>query len=75
MSAKKHSKTVSIKEHNKYLNNSLDSCEPFVASSILFLLVSVIITRLFVYCYVNSQSKKKLQDYYQKNKLDEPLDM
>ena len=41
--AKKHNKTVSIKEHNKYLNNSLDSCKPFVSSSILLLLVSVII--------------------------------
>ena len=47
--AKKHNKIVSIKEHNKYLDNSLDSCKPFVASSILFLLVSVIITGLFVY--------------------------
>ena len=57
---KKHNKTVSIKKHNKYLNNSLGSCKSFVTSSILFLLVSVIITVLFVYFYVNSQSKTKL---------------
>ena len=62
--AKKHNKTVSIKEHSKYLNNSLDSCKPFVASSILFLLVSVKITGLLVYFYVNFQPKRKLQDYY-----------
>ena len=58
--AKKHNKTVSIKEHNKYLNNSFDSCKPFVPSSILFFLVSVIITGLFVYFHV----KKKIQDYH-----------
>ena len=39
---------------------SLSSCKPFI----LFLLVNVIITGLFVYFYVNSQSKRKLQDYY-----------
>ena len=58
MSIKKYNKTVSIKE-----NTSLNSCKPFVASSILFLLVSVIVTGLFVYFYDNSQSKRKLQDY------------
>ena len=54
---KKYNKSVSIKE-----NTSLSSCKPFVASSILFLLVSVIIAGLFVYFYVNSQSKRKFQD-------------
>ena len=58
MSLKKYNKTVSIKE-----NTSLNSCKPFIASSILFLLVSVIVTGLFVYFYDNSQSKRKLQDY------------
>ena len=57
--AKKHNKTGSIKEHNKYLNNSLDSCKPFVASSISFLLVSVVITGFLVHFYVNSLSKRK----------------
>ena len=56
--AKRHNKTVSVKEHNKHLNNSLDPCKPFVASSILFLLISVIITGLFVYFYANLQPKK-----------------
>ena len=54
-----YNKTVSVKE-----NISLDSCKPFVVSSVLFLLVSVTITGLFVYFYVNSHSKRKLQDYY-----------
>ena len=53
VSIKKYNKTVSIKE-----NTSLDSCKPYSASSVLFLLVSVIITGAFIYFYVNSQSKK-----------------
>ena len=46
---KKHSKSVLMKE-----NNSVDSCKPFVASAILFLLVSVVLTGLFIYFYFNS---------------------
>ena len=57
VSMKKYNKTVSVKE-----NISLDSCKPFVASSVLFQLVSVIITGAFVYFYVNPHSKKQLQD-------------
>ena len=66
---KKHNKTVIIKKHNKTVisikeNTSLDSCKPFVSSSILVLLASAIVTGLFIYFYVNLQSKKKkLQDY------------
>ena len=56
---KKYNKTVSIKE-----NILLSSCKPCFASSILFLLVSVIITGLFVYIYVNLQPKRKLQDFH-----------
>ena len=56
----KYNKTVLIKKEN----NSVSSCKTFVASSILFLLVSVIITGAIVYFCVNSQSKRKLQDYY-----------
>ena len=59
MSIKKYNKAVSI---NK--NISLDSSKRFVASSVLFLLVIVIITGAFVYFSVNSHSKRKLQDYY-----------
>ena len=59
LSIKKYNKTLSIKE-----NNSINSCTPFFASSILFLLVNAIITGLFIYFYVNSQSKRKLQDHY-----------
>ena len=60
----KYNKTVSIKKYNKTVsikeNISLDSCKPFAASSVLFLLVSVIITGVFVYFYVNSHSKTKI---------------
>ena len=59
VSIKKYNETVSIKE-----NIPLDSCKPFVPSFILFLSVSIIITRLFVYFYVNLQSKRKLHDCY-----------
>ena len=60
-------KTLSIKEYNKSnnknLNTSLDSCELYIASSILFLMISVTITGTFVYFCINSHSKK-LQTYY-----------
>ena len=38
----------------------VENCEPFAASSILFLSVSVILTGLFIYFYVNSRSKNNL---------------
>ena len=57
---KKRNKTVSLKEHNY----SLDSCKPFVAPSISFLLLSVMTTGAFVYFYFSKQPKRKLQDYY-----------
>ena len=48
----KHNKTLLVKIYNKTMsieeNISLDSCKPFVASPVLFLLVSVIITDAFV---------------------------
>ena len=50
-------KTVLIKENN-LLSSSTNSCKLVVASSILFVLISVIITGAFVYFYVNLQSKK-----------------
>ena len=55
MDDKKHNKTVLIKE-----NDLVDSCKPFVASSILFLSVSVILINLCV----SFQPKKKFLDYY-----------
>ena len=67
VSIRNYNKTVSIKE-----NNSLDSYKPF-ASSVLFLLLSVIIIGAFVYFYVNSQSKRKLLDYYYKIKITRAL--
>ena len=71
MSIKSYNKTVPIKKYNKTVpikeSSSLDSCKPFAASSILFLLVSVIAVGAFIYFYVNSQSKRKLQDYYYNN--------
>ena len=58
-------KTVSIKMYNKTVpikeNSSLDSCKLFVASSILFLLISTTVPGAFIYFYVNS---KKLGSYY-----------
>ena len=68
MPVKKHNKTVPIKKYNKAVSvkncNSFDLCKPYIASSILFLLVSIITTSVFVYFYANSQSKRKLQGYY-----------
>ena len=65
---KKHNKTLLVRKYNKTVlikeNISLDSCKPFVALFVLFLLVSVIITGVLAYFYVNSHSKRKLQDYY-----------
>ena len=65
---KKYNKTVSVKKYKKTVSKkektSLDSFKPFVAPSVLFLLVSVIITGAFVYFYVNSHSKRKLKNYY-----------
>ena len=49
----KENKTISIKE-KKII--PIKNCKPFVASSILFLSVSVIVTGLFVYFYVKSKS-------------------
>ena len=64
MSVEKHNKNLPVKEYNKTVfikeNTSLSPRKSFVASSILCLLVSVIITGFFVY----SQPKRKLQDYY-----------
>ena len=54
-----YKKTVLIKE-----NTSLDSCKPFVAPSILFLLISVTTISAFFYFDVNSQSKRKLHTFY-----------
>ena len=52
------SKAVSI---NKTISTiTLDSCKPFVASSFLFLSVSVILTGLFIYFYPKSKSKNYL---------------
>ena len=62
--------TLSIKEYNKSINKDLntssisDPCKPYIASSILFLLISVVISRAFVYFYLNSCPKKELQTYY-----------
>ena len=61
-----HNKTLLIKKHNKTVSikGNIDSCKPFVVSSILFLAVSVILIGLFTDFYNNSQSKRKLTDYY-----------
>ena len=59
MSAKKYNKAGSVKNCN-----SSAPCKPYIASSIVFLLVSLVITGAFVYFYVNSRSKRKLQTFY-----------
>ena len=41
-------KTILMKEY-------IEHCKPFIASSILFLLIAIILTVLFVYFYVNSK--------------------
>ena len=55
--------TLLIKKYNKYLK-TFDNCKPYIASSILFLLISITITGAIVYFYLNSSPKRKLQDYY-----------
>ena len=65
-----HNETLSIKEYNKSTNEDLntssssDPCKPYVALSILFLMINVTISGAFVYFYLNSRSKKELQTYY-----------
>ena len=55
-----HNETFSIKEYNKSTNKDLntlssdDPCKPYVSLSILFLIVSVTISGIFVYFYLNS---------------------
>ena len=48
---KKYNKTVSVKNYN-----SFDPCKPYIASSILFLTVSVIITGAF-FMLIHSQKE------------------
>ena len=52
----KENKTISAKEIN-----SIDSCKRFLGLSVLFLLVSVTITGLFIYFFVNSWPKNDLR--------------
>ena len=52
ISIKKQKKTILIKENN--------SCKPYVASSISFLLTRATLTGLFICFYVNSWSKNDL---------------
>ena len=65
-----HNKTLSIKEYNKSANKDLntlsssDPCKPYVALSILFLMIRVIISGASIYFYLNSRPKKELQTYY-----------
>ena len=53
--------TLSIKEYNKSTNTDLntssssDPCKPFVALSILFLIISITISDAFVYFCLNTR--------------------
>ena len=51
---------------NKDSNTLLSSnpCKPYVALSILFLMITVTISGAFVYFYFNSRPKEELQTYY-----------
>ena len=51
----KSNKTILIKE-----KHFVEDCKLFIASSILFLLVVIILTGLLIYFYVNSRSKNYL---------------
>ena len=51
----KSSKTILIKE-----KHFVEDCKPFVASSILFSLVVIILNGLLIYFYVNSKLKNYL---------------
>ena len=55
-------KTLPIKYNKTQL---VEKCKPFIASSILFLLLSLTIIGIFIYFYINSHSKMKLKKYYQ----------
>ena len=66
-----HNKTLLIKEYNKSTykdlntsSSSYPSCKPYVALSILFLMISITISGDFVYFYLNSSAKKERQIYY-----------
>ena len=59
-----HNETLLIKEYNKSTNKDLNPCKPYVALSVLFLMISVTISGAFVYFYLNSRPKKELQTYY-----------
>ena len=65
-----HNETLSIKEYNKSTNKDLktssssDPSKPYVALSILLLLISVTTSGAFVYFYLNSRPKKVLQTYH-----------
>ena len=64
--------TLSIKKCNKTQNSVqkynkiqlVDKCKPFIASSISFLLVSVIITGVFCIIISIHIQKELLKDYY-----------
>ena len=73
-----HNKTLSIKEYNKsnnkFLNtsSSSDPCKPYIALSILFLMISVTISGAFVYFYLKLYPKielNKISEYKKPSKL------
>ena len=56
-------KTQSVDKCNK--SQLVKGYKPFIVLFILFLLVSLITSSVFVYYYFNSHSKRKLKDFYQ----------
>ena len=61
--------TLLVKECNKNISKILstssnNSCRPYVVLFIVFLIIGIIISSVFVYFYLYSRSKKVFQAYY-----------
>ena len=64
-----HNETLLIKECSKniskFLNtSSSNSCRPYDVLFIVFLIITIMISGVFVYFYLYSRSKEVLQTYY-----------
>ena len=56
--------TLLIKEYKILNTSSSDFCRPYVVLFIVFLIITIIISSVFVSSYLYSRSKRKLQTYY-----------
>ena len=55
-----HNKTISGNSKNLIIKKKIENCKPFVASSILFVSVSIILSEIMVYFCVKSKNKDVL---------------